>query len=76
MISYAAGLSKLRLWRFALATLAGIIPASFLLAHLGSEAMNGDLQTATWTALALGGFTALSVLFVIWRERQTQKKES
>lgn len=76
MISYAAGLSKLHLWRFALATLAGIIPASFLLAHLGSEAMNGDFQTATWTALALGGFTALSVLFVTWHERRTLKKES
>ena len=42
MISYAAGLSKLHLWRFALATMAGIIPASFLLAHMGNQAMNGD----------------------------------
>ena len=47
LISYAAGLSKLHLWRFALATLAGIVPASFLLAHLGSAAMNGDARTAT-----------------------------
>ena len=71
MISYAAGLSKLHFWRFAVATLAGIIPASFLLAHLGSEAMNGDARTATWTAAALGGFTALSVVFAIWRDRRT-----
>ncbi len=76
MISYAAGLSKLHLWRFALATLAGIIPASFLLAHLGSEAMNGDARTATWTAVALGGFTALSLLVAIWRERRPTRKES
>ena len=75
MVSYAAGLSALHLWRFALATLAGIIPASFLLAHLGSEAMNGDVQTATWTALGLGAFTALSVLFAVWRDRRTLKKE-
>ena len=75
MVSYAAGLSVLHLWRFALATLAGIIPASFLLAHLGSEAMNGDVQTATWTALALGAFTAASVLFAVWRDRRTPKKE-
>jgi hypothetical protein len=46
-----------------------------LLAHLGSEAMNGDVQTATWTALALGAFTALSVLFAVWRDRRTPKKE-
>ena len=76
MISYAAGLSKLHLWRFALATLAGIIPASFLLAHLGSAAMNGDARTATWTAVALGGFTALSLLVAIWRERPPTRKES
>lgn len=76
MISYAAGLSKLHLWRFALATLAGIIPASFLLAHLGSEAMNGNARTATWTALALGVFTALSLLFAIWHERRTTRREN
>ena len=75
MISYAAGLSKLHFWRFALATLAGIIPASFLLAHLGSEAMNGDARTATWTAAALGGFTALSLVFAIWRDRHNARKE-
>ena len=75
MISYAAGLSKLHFWRFAVATLAGIIPASFLLAHLGSEAMNGDARTATWTAVALGGFTTLSVVFAIWRERHNTRKE-
>lgn len=76
MISYAAGLSKLHLWRFAVATLAGIIPASFLLAHLGSEAMNGDTRTATWTALALGGFTALSLLVAVWRDRDNRRKET
>jgi len=76
MISYAAGLSKLHLWRFALATMAGIIPASFLLAHMGSQAMNGDARTATWTALALGGFTGLSVLFAATRKTGTKRKES
>jgi uncharacterized membrane protein YdjX (TVP38/TMEM64 family) len=75
MISYAAGLSNLHFWRFALATLAGIIPASFLLAHLGSEAMNGDARTATWTAAALGGFTALSLVFANWRDRNNARQE-
>ena len=70
MISYAAGLSTLHAWRFAVATLAGIIPASFLLAHIGSEAMNGDMRTATWTATALGAFTALSLAVAVWRERR------
>ena len=76
MISYAAGLSKLHFWRFAFATLAGIIPASFILAHLGSEAMNGDARTAAWTVAALGGFTALSLLIAVWRNRGNTAKES
>ena len=76
MISYAAGLSKLHFWRFAFATLPGIIPASFILAHLGSEAMNGDARTAAWTVAALGGFTALSLLIAIWRNRGNTAKES
>ncbi|MDX5401858.1 MAG: TVP38/TMEM64 family protein, partial [Rhodobacterales bacterium] len=42
MISYAAGLTRLHLWRFAVATLAGIVPASFVLAHLGGTAVRGD----------------------------------
>lgn len=76
LISYAAGLSPLHLWRFALATLAGVVPASFLLAHLGSAAMDGDTRTAIWTALALGGATALSVLFAALGQRRTARKES
>ena len=76
MISYAAGLSKLHLWRFALATLAGIVPASFLLAHIGSEAMNGNVRTAAWTAIALGGFTALSILVTLWRNRAKSRDET
>ena len=41
-------------YRFALETLAGILPASFVLAHFGSLAMEGDLGTAEWIVLGLG----------------------
>jgi len=61
-ISYAAGLSRLHLWRFLLATLAGILPASFLLAFLGAEAVSGGPGIATWTAIGLGFLTALPLL--------------
>ncbi len=47
-VSYAAGLSRMRCWRFALATLAVIVPASFLLAHFGSVAMEGEAGAITW----------------------------
>lgn len=69
VISYAAGLSRLHAWRFALATLAGIIPASFLLAHFGGEAVSGDLGRATWAVLGLGLVTGLSLLWVAMRQK-------
>lgn len=52
--SYAAGLSNLHFWRFAVATLAGIIPASFVLAHFGNEAVSGPPTLAAWIAVGLG----------------------
>jgi uncharacterized membrane protein YdjX (TVP38/TMEM64 family) len=69
MVSYAAGLSRLHAWRFAVATLAGIIPASFLLAHFGGEAVSGDLGRATWAVLGLGLVTGLPLLWVALRQK-------
>ena len=69
MISYAAGLSRLHAWSFLLATLAGIIPASFLLAHFGGEAVSGDLGRATWAVFGLGLVTGLPLLWMALRRR-------
>jgi len=69
MISYAAGLSRLHTWRFALATLACIVPASFLLAHFGGEAVSGDFGRATWAVLGLGLVTGVPLLWVAMRRR-------
>ena len=74
MISYAAGLSRLHAWRFALATLAGIVPASFLLAHFGGEAVSGDPGRATWAVLGLGLVTGLPLLWIATR-RKTEKED-
>ena len=65
VISYAAGLTPLAAWRFALATLLGIVPASFLLAHFGDELGSADLQSAVLTVLALGAFTLLPVAWQV-----------
>ena len=54
MISYAAGVTSLSFWRFAIATLAGIIPASFLLAHFGSELASAESHRIGLTILLLG----------------------
>lgn len=73
LISYAAGLSCLHAWRFALATLAGIVPASFLLAHLGGEAISGDMSRATWAVLGLGLVTGLPLLWIATRRKPEKK---
>lgn len=73
-MSYAAGLSRLYMWRFLVATLAGILPASFVLAHFGAEAMSGEFGMAEWLVLGLGLMTATPlVLAALWRRSERAK---
>ena len=69
MISYAAGLSRLHAWRFALATLAGIIPASFLLAHFGGEMASGESDRILISVVLLGALTLVPLALAWWRRR-------
>lgn len=73
LVSYAAGLTLLSAWRFALATLAGIIPTSFLLAHFGSEMANGETDRFIYTALALGLITAVPLAVKLWRDHARRR---
>ncbi len=68
-MSYAAGLSRIHVWRFILATLAGILPTSFALAYLGDEAMSGNFSSAAWVAIGLGLLTATPFLVVALRHK-------
>lgn len=73
IVSYAAGLTTLSFWRFAIATLAGIAPSSFLLAHFGNEMSTGENDRILFAVLALGGLTLIPVgvkLFRDWRVRR------
>lgn len=64
IVSYAAGLTVIRFWRFSVATLIGIAPSSFLLAHLGAEASTGELERIGVTVLLLGLVTAIPFIAV------------
>ena len=64
LVSYAAGLTSLAWWRFALATAAGIVPASFLLAHLGGEMANAG---SGWILTAVGTLGLLTVVPMLAR---------
>ncbi len=59
IVSYAAGLTSISFWRFAIATLAGIIPASFLLAHFGSELVADETDRILLAVVLLGVLAAL-----------------
>jgi uncharacterized membrane protein YdjX (TVP38/TMEM64 family) len=69
LVSYGAGLTPLKAWRFALATLAGLLPVSFLLAHFGGEMAERELGDAMVSMLFLGLLVALPLLFRVIRSR-------
>lgn len=68
LMSYAAGLTPLSWWRFALATLAGVVPVSFLLAHFGRELSSGEADRFLYTALGLGLLTGVPFAIKWWRD--------
>ncbi|TDY03822.1 TVP38/TMEM64 family protein [Thiohalophilus thiocyanatoxydans] len=70
MVSYAAGVTPLRFWRFVVATFAGIIPASFLLAHFGAEMASGESERIGITLLLLGGVSLLVILLERFSRRR------
>ena len=70
VVSYAAGFTTLSWWRFALATLAGIVPASYLLAHFGGEMATGELDRIMYAVLALGLLTIVPFAVQYLRERK------
>ncbi|MEX2198109.1 MAG: TVP38/TMEM64 family protein [Burkholderiales bacterium] len=76
VVSYAAGLTTLTLWRFALATFAGILPASFLLAHFGGEMATGELDRIMFAVLALGLLTGVPLAVHLLRERSRRRDAS
>lgn len=64
LVSYGAGLTQIKAWRFLLATLLGLVPASFLLAHFGGEMAATDLNEAMLLILLLGGVTIIPVVLI------------
>jgi len=69
LVSYAAGLTSLSFWRFALATFTGTIPSSFLLAHFGGEMSSADPQRIGIAVILLGAMT-LVTFGAHWFSRQ------
>lgn len=76
LVSYAAGLTSISFWRFCLATLLGLIPMSFLLAHFGGEMLQADLKSLALFVLAAGLITLPPVIYNIYiRKNRSDLKE-
>ncbi len=73
IVSYAVGLTPLAFWRFALATLAGILPSSFLLAHFGGELASGNRRRLAATGLAVGLIVLIPLLWKILTGRRKRR---
>jgi uncharacterized membrane protein YdjX (TVP38/TMEM64 family) len=68
-ISYAAGLTRMKFWRFLLATTIGMTPASFAYAYLGEQAPgNVNLLLAVF-----GVFVTGVVILAVVRRRRGKK---
>ncbi len=62
IISYAAGLTAIKFWRFAFATLAGVVPISFFLAHFGAEMVSEETDRIMLAVLLLGMITIVPLI--------------
>lgn len=66
-VSYVAGLTPITFWRFALATVMGVAPISFLLVHLGYALTSASLERVMLVVLVLGGVTLVPLAAkVLW----------
>jgi uncharacterized membrane protein YdjX (TVP38/TMEM64 family) len=76
LVSYAAGLTSLKLWRFAMATLLGLMPISFALAHIGSEIVDSSGMELIVITLFAGLLLVIPiVLGAVYRTRQGDQTE-
>jgi uncharacterized membrane protein YdjX (TVP38/TMEM64 family) len=74
LVSYGAGLTPIKLWRFFIATFAGLVPTSFLLAHFGGELDAGSLEQVLSVLLIMGLLTIVPVLLKTVFRNKTAKK--
>lgn len=75
LVSYGAGLTPIKTWRFALATLLGLIPVSFLLAHFGGEMVEANMNNAMTLLLLIGLLVAVPLVVRIVRSRNSHRSE-
>ncbi len=76
LVSYGAGLTLIKPWRFALATLLGLIPASFLLAHFGGKMAGANMNKTMTALLLIGLLVAVPLAFRLVRAHNSRDRET
>ena len=76
VISYAAGLTRLRRLWFAIATAAGMIPATFLLSHAGAGliAIDGESKDVFFSLAGLALLSIIGLVFGVSRSKAGDPK--
>lgn len=73
-VSYAAGLTPLAFWRFVVATLAGVIPAAYLITAFGGLLMATESGLVTIVLILVSGITLLPVVAKLFFSRRIGRK--
>ncbi|HDZ37249.1 MAG TPA: TVP38/TMEM64 family protein [Marinobacter sp.] len=73
-VSYAAGLTPLAFWRFVVATLAGVIPAAYLITAFGGLLMASESGLVTIVLILVSGITLLPVVAKLFFSRRIGRK--
>ncbi len=69
-VSYAAGLTPLAFWRFAVATLAGVVPVAFALNYAGAELIASNPWIAAALLIVLAATSAAPFVVGAFRRRR------
>jgi len=75
-VSYAAGLTPLAFWRFVVATLAGVIPAAYLITMFGDLLMATESGLVTIILILVSGITLLPIVAKLLLARRGGRKNA
>lgn len=75
-VSYAAGLTPLTVWRFVVATLAGVIPTAYLITAFGGLLMASESGLVTIMLILISGITLLPVVAKLFFSRRTVRRRA
>jgi uncharacterized membrane protein YdjX (TVP38/TMEM64 family) len=76
-VSYAAGLTPLAFWRFAVATLIGVIPIAFVFTYFGEALISTGSESVTVLLILLSSITLIPIAAkLLWNRYRKRRSNS